>query len=194
MCRVFVALMLLAGFGCQDRGASDLAAPKESVKVAPAGDPGKQTRKAPIAEVPKKSVEDAVKTPCESMFQLLRKCNKGSRAFRDSRFRANFIRGCEEERGRPTKYAQMFAKCAVSESCEELKKCSEEMRQQATDLGPEHVDYLLLNAQRDAAMKFCDDHRQLLSRNVKLERRCTPLLGLLDKQRSEHEHDGSCNH
>ncbi len=191
--RFVVALMVLLGVGCQRGGATDPAPPVED-SASSSGTKAEAAAKPPTARLPERVEEGDEKTPCDEMFQLLRKCNKGSRAFRDPRFRNTFVAGCEEERVRPTEYAKMFAKCAGAKTCEELKECSEGMRLQATELGPEHVDYLLKNAEREAAMKFCDDHRQLLSRNERLERRCKPLLGILDEERSEHQHNEGCNH
>jgi hypothetical protein len=187
MVRFVVVLALLAGFGCQGEKATEKAGPETTVEKA------EVPKEIPVAKIPKLE-EKKEKVPCDGMFQLLRKCNKGSRAFRDPRFRNNFISGCEEERKRPTEYAKLFSECVASTTCDGLKKCSENMRQKAIELGPAHFDYLLKNTERDAALKFCDDHRQLLSRNLELERRCKPLLGILDEQRKEHEHDGSCNH
>lgn len=194
MVRFVVALVVLVGWACQREGVTEPAAPAENSKLAPADQTSKAARQIPVAKPPKKVEDSSEKPPCDGMFQLLRKCNKGSRAFRDPRFRNTFIAGCEEERKRPTEYARTFAGCVVAKTCDELRECSEGLRQQATELGPEHVDYLLKNTQRDAAMKFCDDHRQFLSRNEKLEVRCKPLLDVLDEQRKEHQHDGNCNH
>ncbi len=189
--RFVVLLTVVIGLGCREGGTVEEGAPvaaKEKVER-----PKEIPKEIPVARVPKRE-ETREKTPCDGMFQLLRKCNKGSRAFRDPHFRNNFIAGCEKERGRPTEYAKIFSGCVASTTCEELRTCSEGMRQKATDLGPEHVDHLIKNSERDAALKFCDDHRQMLSQNAELERRCNPLLGILDEQRREHQHDGTCNH
>jgi hypothetical protein len=190
-----VGLLLL--LGCQSQtsvpdGAGE-AARQERGKAAL-----EAVRKTPVDESAQKAVkatrEAPPKTVCDGMFALLKKCNSRSPAFRDPRFKVNFIGNCEEERSRPTAYAKLFATCAASTTCDGLKSCSEDMRAQALELGAEHVDYLLKNTEREAAMKFCDDHRKLMTGKVELERRCLPLLSILDDKRKEHEHDSTCNH
>jgi hypothetical protein len=132
--------------------------------------------------------------PCDRMLATLEKCNKGSPAFRDQRFRRNFLTGCGREIKRPTEYAKHFLKCAEMADCDGLKTCSQILERKSVELGPEHVDYLLTNNQRDDALKFCEDHRRAMNGNLAMERRCHPLLKVLDTQRKELEHKCPLDH
>jgi hypothetical protein len=182
-----VAVVVALAPACRsEEEPAETKAPEKAVKALEAEKAKQQPVQAKKPEPPQEG--------CGAMFVLLKKCNPRSPAFSDPRFRTQFIRNCEQERKRPTAYAKRFAECVESTTCDGLKQCSEGMRAQAMEVGPEHMDWLLMNNQRDAAVKFCDDHREELKGAEPMEKRCRPLLEMLDQQREEHQHNGQCNH
>lgn len=187
---ILVAAALLLAYGCKAEAPVEEPAGREAAASEQPAVPDPPEEPEPPAE-PEEEEEE--RTPCGEMFALLRKCDQGNPVFRDRRFRNTFLRQCGREAGRPTAYAKAFVECTESPGCDELQNCSRELEKKAGELGPEHVDYMLLNNQRHDALKFCDDHRDKLKGNEALEKRCGPLVEAFDKER-EHQHGPGCQH
>jgi len=121
------------------------------------------------------------------MLRLLEKCSKGQARRRPPGFRRAFLDNCRRELPRKTRYAAGFARCTEAKSCDELKRCSDEMGRSVDELGAEHVSYLLANSARTDARKFCSDNRHVAARNVEFHRVCHALLKEIEEERGrEH--------
>jgi len=186
-----IAVALLLIVGCKADPPDQQPAKDDKAKVA--GEPS-NAEPAPEPEPPEPEEEEVEQTPCDQMFSLLAKCDKGNPVFRDRRFKSTFLRQCGREVSRPTEYAKAFRDCATSPSCESLQSCSKELETNAAELGPAHVDYMLKNNQRHDAIKFCDDHRDKLKSSPELEKRCGPMVKSLDTEREQHQHGPNCQH